>query len=763
MHFVLNRKSVVYTWFVSYIIILIIPVVTSMFTYVLSAQTIRNEITSTNQYMLRQVSQDIDNIMRNVEKAYNTYMSNEDVLRLIDAAQVDVQTRQRLLNRILTDVSPGAVLEQDVYQSYIYFKRLEFVLTDSSKYDLEIAHEVLEISPDISMEDWLSTLDAVSEKCIWQQSPDKICIAYPMYSRMFVDNAAVFVAELSQEYTAKIKQSIQELDKAGFLMLMPGHCAILSNGGTQAIPFAYEDIPEGEGIVNVKGEGRDNVVMYKSSSYMDMKYAIMIPQAVFFNKVNYILFIIVIQVVLSLLLGLFFAFWFAKKNYMPVNNILQTISGEEGISEGDNEFDFIQRTVLDKIREIEDAEHKVWRNRDIVFNNMVNKLLSGGMSKQSEFEAFLAEFQITLNSRYFVVMMVKIEDYSEMFAGESGQEDELSSLYVVKVALANIMRELANEQYVSMVSEMDDVIVCVSNVRSADTDIGALADKMQSLIRTYLHVEVSVSISNVHEDFLSIPACYKEASEAMDYRTVLGVGNIIRFAEISPSESAAYRFTVEQEVRIINSVKGGDFGQASAVVEEVLNEDVLRNMPVELCRCLMFDLTSTVMKSINAVEEIAGTHGEIWDTIAPMDSLLSCKSVMEMKTATLDSLRRICEYIQQQRSTRGTRLKEDIVRYVNENYARTDLNVNMIAESFGRNPTYISRYFKEQANIGLLDFINQVRINHAKELLSSNKRISIGEVVEKVGFLNSAALIRVFKKYEGITPGQFREVQKKNR
>lgn len=241
----------------------------------------------------------------------------------------------------------------------------------------------------------------------------------------------------------------------------------------------------------------------------------------------------------------------------------------------------------------------------------------------------------------------------------------------------------------------------------------------------------------------------------MEYRAVLGVGNIIQFSEISATDEW-YQFTVDQEIRIINSVKAGDFERAEAVIREVLDEERLRSMPVELCKCLMFDLVSTVMRAINAAEEFSGNRGAIWNTLSPTESLLSCQSVVEMKAVVTELLEKVCAYISEQKNSRVTKLRDDITNYVERNFADQNLNVNMIAEAFGKNPTYLSRYFKEQTNVGLLDFINQVRIRHAKELIQNNATMTVQEVVEQVGFLNSAALIRVFKKYEGITPGQFK-------
>lgn len=59
--------------------------------------------------------------------------------------------------------------------------------------------------------------------------------------------------------------------------------------------------------------------------------------------------------------------------------------------------------------------------------------------------------------------------------------------------------------------------------------------------------------------------------------------------------------------------------------------------------------------------------------------------------------------------------------------------------------------------IGLLDYINQYRVKKAAAALGSTQD-SIQKIAENCGFLNCNTFIRVFKKYEGVTPGRYREI-----
>lgn len=53
------------------------------------------------------------------------------------------------------------------------------------------------------------------------------------------------------------------------------------------------------------------------------------------------------------------------------------------------------------------------------------------------------------------------------------------------------------------------------------------------------------------------------------------------------------------------------------------------------------------------------------------------------------------------------------------------------------------------------NYLNLFRINKSKEIIQNNKNIKIKEVAELVGYNSSNTFIRIFKKYEGISPARF--------
>ena len=93
--------------------------------------------------------------------------------------------------------------------------------------------------------------------------------------------------------------------------------------------------------------------------------------------------------------------------------------------------------------------------------------------------------------------------------------------------------------------------------------------------------------------------------------------------------------------------------------------------------------------------------------------------------------------------------------YVKKNYTE-DIYLDLLAEKLNITKTYLSAYFKNKTGVNLSDYINNYRIKIAIELLESTP-MKVQEIGAKVGFQNINTFIRLFKKYTGNAPGEYRK------
>lgn len=96
-----------------------------------------------------------------------------------------------------------------------------------------------------------------------------------------------------------------------------------------------------------------------------------------------------------------------------------------------------------------------------------------------------------------------------------------------------------------------------------------------------------------------------------------------------------------------------------------------------------------------------------------------------------------------------------ILQYLAEHY-NEPISLKMLGDLFQMSPNYISRLFKQEKNRRLFDYLNEVRIERAKELLKESDH-KIYEVAEMVGFKSQVHFAIVFHKYVGMAPKDFRK------
>lgn len=97
------------------------------------------------------------------------------------------------------------------------------------------------------------------------------------------------------------------------------------------------------------------------------------------------------------------------------------------------------------------------------------------------------------------------------------------------------------------------------------------------------------------------------------------------------------------------------------------------------------------------------------------------------------------------------------IELIHQRYADETLNAEALADACNVTLAYLSKLFKKEVGMGLLEYLQRYRIDCAKKQLTQNPDIRINALCENVGYSNVATFIRVFKKYEGISPGIYRD------
>lgn len=97
------------------------------------------------------------------------------------------------------------------------------------------------------------------------------------------------------------------------------------------------------------------------------------------------------------------------------------------------------------------------------------------------------------------------------------------------------------------------------------------------------------------------------------------------------------------------------------------------------------------------------------------------------------------------------------IRSYIETHLDRDLSINTIAGLVHFNPSYLSRVFKKQTGVSLSEYVWNLKLQKAKEMLASD-RYKINQISEKLGFDSPGYFTRFFKKMTGMTPAEYKHM-----
>ncbi|BFT74703.1 helix-turn-helix domain-containing protein [Paenibacillus sp. P36] len=103
---------------------------------------------------------------------------------------------------------------------------------------------------------------------------------------------------------------------------------------------------------------------------------------------------------------------------------------------------------------------------------------------------------------------------------------------------------------------------------------------------------------------------------------------------------------------------------------------------------------------------------------------------------------------------------QKVIQYMKSNY-RNEIGTNLIAEHFHVTPNYLSTVFHQKTGFTIMRFLTELRINKAKEILAEGP-VQIQEAAELVGYFNPSHFTNLFKKIEGHSPTEYKQMLKRN-
>ncbi|MBI4857427.1 MAG: PocR ligand-binding domain-containing protein [Acetobacterium woodii] len=186
-----------------------------------------------------------------------------------------------------------------------------------------------------------------------------------------------------------------------------------------------------------------------------------------------------------------------------------------------------------------------------------------------------------------------------------------------------------------------------------------------------------------------------------------------------------------------------------------LRYEAHQNLPQ--MRAKMIELLVMLSRVVNrlgqAVAPFLQINDQAWSQIYQTDSI---ENIGVLTSKAVDAYLEHLEALAIKPENPNIKLMID---FVESNYQK-NLTVEEISDSACLSPGYAGRIFKDQQGMSIMDYVLKVRIEKSKKLLL-NPHYQIQTIAESVGYGDAGYFTKVFRKFEGITPTQFRKVHKR--
>jgi len=134
--------------------------------------------------------------------------------------------------------------------------------------------------------------------------------------------------------------------------------------------------------------------------------------------------------------------------------------------------------------------------------------------------------------------------------------------------------------------------------------------------------------------------------------------------------------------------------------------------------------------------------------------IMQQSSIHEIIKLVQTAAQNISESIWGRREDGKFRALSDAKRYITQHYADPTLSLAKVAEQVNLSPSYMSQLFKRIDHSTFTEYLNHVRIEQAKRLLSTT-HMRVYEVADAVGYQSSKYFFQLFKQITGKRPREF--------
>jgi len=300
--------------------------------------------------------------------------------------------------------------------------------------------------------------------------------------------------------------------------------------------------------------------------------------------------------------------------------------------------------------------------------------------------------------------------------------------------------------------EQNSFILVLSTRGVADyqAQVKRMATKFLSVIKDYFEVYASVAVSQRGERIEELPELLYQVMSAMNH-TYYESGEAIIFYSEACEENDGYRghFDINfLKKDLAHSIRHNDSEQFEAIMEQFIGllKEYKPSRPQAINGCS--SLYYFIISFFEEQEETLFPYSV--DVISQLNHMEHLKDIIKW---TQWFCRRVLATLEERRNRRSDKNVELAQEYVNRHY-KEKISLGQVAESLNISQGHLSSTFKKQTGMNFSDYVNEIKITKAKELIETHQYMMY-EISDILGFDTQYYFSTVFKKMTGFTPKEY--------
>ncbi len=714
-------------WFFSYSTIVLLSVLINLQGYYVAIRMLNEEVFKVNMKTLEYTKQKYDSYISELLNISYSIVQSNAVEQLAAKSAIFNNRRTEYVRTIQKEITGYTISNQVFENAYVIIPEIEQCISAYGISSLDIAYAMTFKQYYQSREEWIEKIFLHKSSrfvVLDDKNGDHALFACWSLTNIGKPPSAVVMVQVDGTELNSMLNNMETVEGESFHIVDESGECIFSSNNMNGLSLPLSD---SSGSFESKINGQTHLVSYISSDEYNLKYVRLLPKRIYLKDIMKVRWIFYVCFILCIVFGGILVYVFSKIN----------------------------------TRNKEKIEAKLNRNKEYVKENLLRQMLSGTLGVERSNIAFLTEQGMMLTGKYLMVILFDIASASdvdtEIEIESADEHTENHSNVEFDVVCDAFSKTLLSDETVHF-CKVQHMCACVLNFFDDEvtpSSVGLRIKSLQQQLNEAMNIKFICAISQRIDDISQLKVAFGQAMEIINFVFIEKDESIFVYDDFDIVNNICnqYQYDLNMEKRLMNLLMIGNKEGAIQLIDEVFEYN-RANMNLNTLRIITSDIVNTFLKTLSYIDP--NDKLKFKNIYLFSVSINNIRQIDETKKMIINYASEICDgNIDRAKGKYDTRCIK-IQEYIKQNYKDSDLNVSSVAERFGLSANWISKYFKEQVGENMVDYIVNYRLQIAKELLLEDNK-TIKQISDETGFLSANTFFRAFKRWEGISPKQYRE------